>query len=68
MTPLEESHILADTAKLVAEQQKLYQEAHKFNQEALKMEKERWWYVPMLFLGNASIAALVGIIVAHIWK
>lgn len=68
-------HRLAETRKFIAEHDKLSAERDKFSaereklfQEAMKLERERWWFVPMAVLGNGAMAALIGALVAHLWK
>jgi hypothetical protein len=37
-------------------------------QEALKLERERTWYVPLAIFGNGALAAIIGAVVAHLWR
>jgi hypothetical protein len=75
MSELEEERRIAETRKFVEESHKLIAESHKFGaereklfQEALKLERERWWFVPLAILSNGALAAIIGAVVAHLWR
>lgn len=57
---------IAEHDKLAAERDKLSAEREKLFQEALKLERERHWFIPLAFLSNGALAAVIGAIVARI--
>lgn len=63
---IDTTRLVAETRKFIAEHDKLFAEREKLFQEALKLERERRWYVPLAFLGNGAIAAVIGALVARL--
>ena len=61
MSEVEITKLIAETLKLGAQREKLFQ-------EALKLERERTWYVPLAIFGNGALAAIIGAVVAHLWR
>jgi hypothetical protein len=68
MTELDIERAAAETRKFIAEHDKLAAEREKLFQEALKIERERTWFVPLAIIGNGALAAVIGAVVAHLWK
>lgn len=64
----ETRNFIAEERKFIAEERKLGAEREKLFQEALKFERERGWYVPLALIGNGALAAVIGAVVAHLWK